>query len=667
MNFVWNTLPWWGWLTLLAVPPLIFLLYFLKLRRSPVEVPSTWLWAKAIEDMHVNSLWQRLRKNLLMLLQILFALLLLATCLRPGCDGTELVGQRYIFLVDNSASMSATDTPSGVSRLKFAKQEIRKTISQMPTDTSVMLISFSDQASVVQSYTRNKSEALIRLEGIRQTERLSDLNEALVAAAGLANPGRTSDKESSLDVQVADALDAVLMIYSDGGVRKVPRFAQGKLSPEYHSVGNVDDPPANVGIVAFSVSEPAEDGSAQVFARLQNSDDEAQSVSVSLFVGEQLQDAEADIEIDAGQMKSVSFDLPSVLVNVDEPVAVQLKIDQDDIYLQDNQAFSVINPPGKSNVLVVARDNQYFQFACSTELIKKQAKVEFQDWDYLEEAEYFEKSVLREYDLALFEGIVPEVMPRCNTLVMGVLPKTGWTSIGKNSPTPIFDFDSAHPLLSSVQMGSVTIINSDNLEGPKGSLSLIESSDGPIGVLAPREGFLDFVLGFSIVEFDDQGNSVINSDWPKKLSFPIFIQNVIANLGGASRFTSDRNVKPGDLLKLKRNDGVTRLEIETPDGRMELVEGQKENSFQFSGTNRSGIYRIRDAETKELQRLVPVNLLDATESNLTVRESLDLGYSEYKQISTQVPSRKEWWPWVLAVGLVLLMVEWLIYNRRVLI
>jgi len=100
---------------------------------------------------------------------------------------------------------------------------------------------------------------------------------------------------------------------------------------------------------------------------------------------------------------------------------------------------------------------------------------------------------------------------------------------------------------------------------------------------------------------------------------------------------------------------------------MELVEGQKENSFQFSGTNRSGIYRIRDAETKELQRLVPVNLLDATESNLTVRESLDLGYSEYKQISTQVPSRKEWWPWVLAVGLVLLMVEWLIYNRRVLI
>ena len=143
---------------------------------------------------------------------------------------------------------------------------------------------------------------------------------------------------------------------------------------------------------------------------------------MSLFVDDQLQDAEANIEIDAGQMKSVSFDLPSVLVNVDNPVAVRLKIDQDDIYMQDNQAFSVLNPPGKSNVLVVSRDNQYFKFACSTELIKKQAKVEFHDWDYLKEEEYLEKSVLGDYDLVLFEGIVPKVMPRCNTCLLYTSP-----------------------------------------------------------------------------------------------------------------------------------------------------------------------------------------------------------------------------------------------------
>ena len=55
------TLAFWQWLILLALPPLVVLLYFLKLKRQPLEVPSTYLWHRTIEDLHVNSLWQRLR------------------------------------------------------------------------------------------------------------------------------------------------------------------------------------------------------------------------------------------------------------------------------------------------------------------------------------------------------------------------------------------------------------------------------------------------------------------------------------------------------------------------------------------------------------------------------------------------------------------------------
>ncbi len=46
-----------GWIVLAATPPLLLLLYFLKIRRQVVEVPSTMLWIQTIEDMHVNSLW----------------------------------------------------------------------------------------------------------------------------------------------------------------------------------------------------------------------------------------------------------------------------------------------------------------------------------------------------------------------------------------------------------------------------------------------------------------------------------------------------------------------------------------------------------------------------------------------------------------------------------
>ena len=63
--------PWqWGWGLLALIPPAIIALYFLKLKRIPLEVPSTYLWRKSIEDLHVNSIWQRLRKNLLLYLQL---------------------------------------------------------------------------------------------------------------------------------------------------------------------------------------------------------------------------------------------------------------------------------------------------------------------------------------------------------------------------------------------------------------------------------------------------------------------------------------------------------------------------------------------------------------------------------------------------------------------
>ena len=91
-----------------AVPPAIVALYFLKLRRTPLEVPSTYLWRKSIEDLHVNSLWQRLRRNLLLFLQLLAVAVVMFALLRPTWEGEALSGGRVIFLIDKSASMSAS-------------------------------------------------------------------------------------------------------------------------------------------------------------------------------------------------------------------------------------------------------------------------------------------------------------------------------------------------------------------------------------------------------------------------------------------------------------------------------------------------------------------------------------------------------------------------------
>ena len=300
-----NTLGPLGWLVLGLIPFAIFALYFLKLKRQPVEVPSTYLWNRVIEDLHVNSLWQRLRRSLLLFLQLLLIGLAMLALLRPGWQGQKLSGQRFIFLVDNSASMSATDALEGKTRLEAAKERVAALVDQLEADMPAMIISFADGPQVVQEFTDNKRLLHDALERIEQTAGQTDLSGALELADGFANPVRVTEEEQ--DFEVAEENEVELYIFSDGRFGGVKDFSLGNLHPLFLPLGSFESP--NLAISAFNTRRSEDRPEIrQAFAQVANFTDAEQKTVIELFLDEQLFDA-AELTVPAGGVAAATFNL----------------------------------------------------------------------------------------------------------------------------------------------------------------------------------------------------------------------------------------------------------------------------------------------------------------------------------------------------------------------
>src|SRR3954452_24972849 len=106
-------------LWLLWLVPVIVFFYLLKLKRREMVISSVLLWNHLIKDVQANAPFQKLKKNLLLLLQLLAALLATAALARPAFYAQSLGGGSVVVVLDGSASMQSRDAPG--SRFDEAK------------------------------------------------------------------------------------------------------------------------------------------------------------------------------------------------------------------------------------------------------------------------------------------------------------------------------------------------------------------------------------------------------------------------------------------------------------------------------------------------------------------------------------------------------------------
>jgi hypothetical protein len=648
-----NMLSAWQWALLLAVPPAIIALYFLRLKRQPLEVPSTFLWLKSIEDLHVNSLWQRLRQSILLLLQLLLIGLVMVALLRPNWRGSALSGGRYIFLVDTSASMAARDVKP--TRLHAAKRQVESLIDRMNAGDKAMIISFSDRAKVEQPYTDNRKELRRRLSEINQTQRPTSLTEAIHVASGLANPGRSAT--DIRDEQVAEALPAQVFIVSDGKFADVENFNLGNLQAVFLPIGQPNA--ENLAIAAFSTrASDRRPDQLQAFARIESFAATDREVNLELYRDGNLLDASA-ARVPAGKSASVAFDLENVTTGI-----LELRAATGDELPLDDVAWAAINPPRRARVLMVMRTpNEPLTFALSTESARKLADVTIKGSDYLATEDYQAHAAAGDFDLVIYDRCRPQRMPQANTFFIGSLPPdpTPWKAHPKVDVPQIIDTDRSHPLMQFVELGDVIVSEGTPLAPPAGGTVLIHGGAGPLLVIAPRQAFEDAVLGFEIY-----GDRDIHTNWPVRLSFPVFILNLLEYLGGqGQRRLHQPNLAPGQQAVLRLDTTAGKLQFETPAHELVSVRRDSAGTFNFTATDLLGPYRVREAGTVDYR--FTVNLFDPAESDIRPRpnNSVKIGPVEVvgnRQVET---TRREAWKWIVLAALVVLLAEWYIYNRRV--
>src|SRR3954470_1575235 len=115
--------------------PAVLAMYLLKLRRDRTLIPSTLLWQKLVADVEANAPWQKLRRSLLLLIQLLLVLILVFLAARPFIERPAGLAQDLVLVIDTSASMQATDVAPN--RLEAAKQAAIDALKDLPSGGKV--------------------------------------------------------------------------------------------------------------------------------------------------------------------------------------------------------------------------------------------------------------------------------------------------------------------------------------------------------------------------------------------------------------------------------------------------------------------------------------------------------------------------------------------------
>ncbi|MBA7622570.1 hypothetical protein ES703_29948 [subsurface metagenome] len=657
--------------------PLLLLLYFLKLKRREQIVSSTLLWKRAVQDLQVNAPFQRLRRNILLLLQLLMLLAMLFALAGPILSLTRGPGRRYVLLIDRSASMNAADAEP--SRLEAAKKQARVFVESMRSKTflslsdksdQTMVIAFDSHANVKCNFTSDKRQLIRAIEAITPGDGDSSLAEAVVVARAFAqSPGVEGNIRSAEE-------PAQLVLFSDGQIHDLDQVMVGPDELIFHSVGKSRE---NVAITAMQARRTYENpDEINVFASLANYGSTKITCDVQLSINNDVR-AIKSVTIPARKTDStptnnkqgqtsegtqpgkvaVNFSLSHAEAGVLEVALLQSLLG--DSLSSDDAAWAILSPPKKLSVLLVTAGNIVLESAlrsCPLARLDVNSPAEFDEMDHsaLSVQQPYDVIVLdRKFKIQNSKFKIQSEIPRCRYLVFGHPPGDIDVSVPQQLENQVMvDWRPKHPVLQYVNMMNLFAAKCYQMVLPRDAEVLAEFNESPALALVRRNGSVFLLAGFDVLQ----------TNWPFEPSFVLFCYNAASFLGMQIGQNQQTNLQVGQPIIVEGLNPESVARIDGPGFSGVEIKSNSAGSIRFPGTDRVGVYSISCPDKPV--RFFAVNLLNTRESDIEpIREIVLSGQPVQAQEQAVTRANLPLWPYLVVLALILACLEWLIYNLKV--
>ena len=597
----------------LGIIPILIVIHTLKPKPRQVDVTNLYLWNEVIKEQRHHLSFERLKRNLPLLLQILIVVLIAVALAKPTWTHMTAKKGKLVIVIDTSASMKSR-TGSGM-RFDLARQKALHLIEERDPGQNILIVEAGSKSVVKSGFIGNTSQAQDVVMGLMPSDAAANLEPAIYLALSFVDPAK----------------EDLLYLITDGAGKDFSDLIKNhpKIRPIIISGGE-----HNIGITKFEFRQQIDRSDQYEFLlEIKNFDLAPRECPIRLSIdGVGL--FESVIAFEAREKKMLIIPYSGLISGIADAT---LNIDDD--FTVDNQAYLSLNAAKEIWVLLVSKGNPFLD-----KLLAAYPNFRVNSVKEIIPSSWREQTA--RHDIVIVDRMDFPQTDRGNFLLIDAYsPSIPISKTGQVRLPEILTWNQSSPLMANVNISGLIVEEGATLRADPSLQPVIESARTGLMYIFEENALRVVLIGFDFTR----------SDLPLKIAFPVMMSNIFNWLNPHKLEFSTFQIQAGETFEIYFNPQTDSIYTRAPHEKWDK-HPVKMNPFKYRNTGNVGIYTI--AENGK-ERYFTVNLSDESESDITAMALDQLpGQSKSPLDPEEISAQHPLWGLFILMGCGLLMIEW---------